>query len=141
MQRASCAIPGLHKWKLEGQREPDSSSGREVAAGTAEELQKHFALFPAKMGTREEGRIWVGSRLSKGLHYWLNFFHTETLQNLGKEAQNAMKRIPRPAVARQQREGACKVVDNAKPHQENVGQGMANPTLCTRLKEKSFSPV
>lgn len=48
VQRASCAIPGLHKGKMEGQRELDSSSGREVAAGTAEELQKFFALFPAK---------------------------------------------------------------------------------------------
>lgn len=94
MQRASCAIPGLHKWKLEGQRELDRSSGREVAAGTAEELQKHFALFPAEMGTGEEGWIWVGSRLSKGLHYWLNFFHTKTLQNLGKEEQVCHEKNP-----------------------------------------------
>lgn len=45
----------------------DSSLGREIAAGTAEEPQKCFALFPAKwlMGTKGERRIWVGSRLSK----------------------------------------------------------------------------
>jgi len=46
MQRESCA--GLHKWEMEGQRELDSSSGREMAAGTAEEPQKCFVLFPAK---------------------------------------------------------------------------------------------